>query len=560
MMRHIHTSILIVAVAVLTAACMKDDLELPLVKAEITDILVQGQCGPTGDGEPVSVIDKDCRRVEIYIDDQVDIKSLYLKRLEVSNDAMVTLPDYGLTFDPKEGLMPTLDFSDSIRFVLDTYQKYEWTVVARQIITREVELEGQVGKAVIDPENRVVIAYVSPSENLSAVKVNKMILSGIHGSITPDPTGKVLDFRNRHTFDVKYAYADEPETWSVYVYRAEQEISTTASVFPHSVRAYVSGAMQNNATPIVEYRREGEDTWTRLAENQVQTTITGFTAEIGGLTPGATYQCQVTAAGSKSEIQTFTTAAVQQVENGGFDDWHSVGEGTKTLYNPWSEGQSSYWDTGNKGATTVGASNSRGVTEGGRTYADLQSKYIVIKFAAGNIFTGTYLKTDGTNGILSFGRPFSSFPTRLQFEYRYTTAPMNKGGGKWDEAYSRYMTKETYESLRGQNDTCQVFVALIGNKDEENYEGTTYPFIVRTRPSELKLFTPNSDNVIAYGQFTSGSNQQDWKTIEIPISYRFTDRKPKYIVIVACSSKFGDYFIGSDEARLQIDNMKLMYE
>ena len=122
------------------------------------------------------------------------------------------------------------------------------------------------------------------------------------------------------------------------------------------------------------------------------------------------------------------------------------------------------------------------------------------------------------------------------------------------------MTKETYESLRGQNDTCQVFVALIGNKDEENYEGTTYPFIVRTRPSELKLFTPNSDNVIAYGQFTSGSNQQDWKTIEIPISYRFTDRKPKYIVIVACSSKFGDYFIGSDEARLQIDNMKLMYE
>ena len=559
-MRHIYTSILFIAVVFLAASCTKDDLEFPLVKAEITDILVQGQCGPTGEGEPVSVIDKDRRRVEIYLDDQVDIRSIYLKRLEVSNNATVTLPDYGLTFDPKENMKPILDFSDSIRFVLNTYQKYEWTVVARQIITREIELEGQVGQAVIDTENRVVIAYISPSEDLSAVKVNKMVLAGIHGSITPDPTGKILDFRTRHTFEVKYAFADTSETWSVYVYHAEQEMSTTASVFPHSVRAYVSGTMQNNASPVVEYRQEGEDSWTELAASKVKTTVTGFTAEIEGLTPGTKYQCQVTAAGSTSEIQSFTTAAPQQVENGGFDDWHCVGEGTKALYNPWLEGQSGYWDTGNKGATTVGASNSRGVSEGGRTYADLQSKYIVIKFAAGNVFTGTYLKTDGTNGILSFGRPFSSFPTKLQFDYRYITAPMNKGGGKWDEAYSRYMTKETYESLRGRNDTCQVFVALIGDKDEEDYGGTTYPFIVRTRPSELKLFTPNSDNVIAYGQFTSGNNQQDWKTIDIPIKYRFTDRMPKYIIIVACSSKFGDYFIGSDEARLHIDNMKLMYE
>ena len=93
-----------------------------------------------------------------------------------------------------------------------------------------------------------------------------------------------------------------------------------------------------------------------------------------------------------------------------------------SLHNPWKEGSVSFWDTGNRGATTVGASNSTYGTEDGRTYANLQSKFIVIKFAAGNIFTGAYLKTDGSNGILSLGRPFTGRPTKLQFDYTYKSS------------------------------------------------------------------------------------------------------------------------------------------
>ena len=198
--------------------------------------------------------------------------------------------------------------------------------------------------------------------------------------------------------------------------------------------------------------------------------------------------------------------------------------------------------------------------EGSRTFAHLQSKYIVIKFAAGNIFTGKYLETDGTNGVLSFGQPFASFPTKLQLDYSFKTSTINKGGGKWDDSYGKYISRATYDGLLGQPDSCNVYVALIGDKDEEVYKDVLYPFIVRTRPSTLKLFSPNSDNVIAFGSMTKGDDVPEWTTTTIPLQYRFTNRQPKYIVIVAASSKYGDYFVGGSETLLKIDNLKLLYE
>ena len=76
----------------------------------------------------------------------------------------------------------------------------------------------------------------------------------------------------------------------------------------------------------------------------------------------------------------------------------------------------------------------------------------------------------------------------------------------------------------------------------------------------MKLFSPKSDNVIAYGQMSQGNSVSEWTTETIQLNYRYTDRTPKYIIVVACSSKFGDYFIGGDESLMQLDNMKLLYQ
>lgn len=554
-----------VVLLALSSCAIKDDLPLPVQKAVITAFEVEGQCDATGEGYAVANIDKETRTVELYVDDRVDISRLRVKRMEVNFDASIAIKDTDTGFPEKSfytsgSSCPVVDFSHEVTFTLTTYQVYHWKVRVHQIIKREVEVENQVGVPVIDSVNHNVVLYVAPNQDLRSVKVHKMILAGIHSKISPDPTGQILDFSRRRTFLVTYAWMNTPVSWDVYIYNADKSLSTSAVVFPHANKAYVSGDMQNGTTPVVEYRQQGSSTWNTVPADKMQIGTASYQAEINSLLPGTDYECQVTAGGVSSGVHSFRTAPNLQLENTSFDDWHVVGSGNQALYNPWAESGSCYWDTGNRGATTVGASNSTFGTDGNRTYANLQSKYIVIKFAAGNIFTGTYLKTDGSNGILSFGRPFDSFPTKLQFDYTYQSSTVNRGGGKWDDKYSRYISKQTYDEMRGKPDSCCVYIALIGDKDEEEFNGVTYPFIIRTKISELHLFNPNSENVIAYGQFTSGDTQSAWTTKTITLDYHYKDRTPKYIVVVCSSSKYGDYFIGGDASLLKIDNLKLLYD
>ena len=50
----------------------------------------------------------------------------------------------------------------------------------------------------------------------------------------------------------------------------------------------------------------------------------------------------------------------------------------------------------------------------------------------------------------------------------------------------------------------------------------------------------------------------DWEELAIDLTYR-SDRKPKYIVIVGTSSIYGDYFVGSDQSVLWLDDLSLEY-
>ena len=559
------SSVCTVCALLLVSCDIKDDLPLPLVKSEITAFEVVGQRGADGETFAAAQIDKDTRTIEVFVDDRTPVNKIELKSVQVSNNAAVGVETrQGVeplrSFIPSGGTYPVMDFSSSRTFVLSTYQRYKWQVNVRQVVYREVAFDGQVGVAVIDTVNHNVLAYVSSGHSLKNVKVEKFTLGGIHGTVRPDPTGTEQDFRMVRKYSVKEYCSEKATDWYVYVYNADESQSVTAEVFPYAVSAHVSGHKQSGTVPTVEYRKAGTLEWTALSADLVKCADVSYTADIRPLEPGTAYECRAKEGNAVSSVTEFTTAKALQLENGSFDNWHTEANGKQVLYCPWAEGGSDYWDTGNRGATTVGASNSTYGTEGERTYANLQSKFIVIKFAAGNIFTGKYLKTDGTNGVLSFGRPFDSFPTGVRFDYKYKTSVVNRGGGKWDDNYSKYITRETYDGLRGKPDSCQVYVALIGDKSEQMYEGVTYPLLIKTRPSELQLFSPTDDNVIAYAQMTKGENVTEWTSETLTFRYRHTDRVPKYIIAVASSSKYGDYFIGGDESLLQVDDMRLLYE
>ena len=559
--------LLLIAVVALVSCAIKDDLPLPIRKTQITAFEVEGQCDESGENYAEATIDKDKSTIDVYVDDRVDISRLRIKRMEVSLDAKIKVEGSSAYF-PEQSFSavgdacPTLDCTEEVTFVLTTYQTYRWKLRVHQVIKREVEVDNMVGNAVIDDVNRNVIIYVTPNQDLRTVKVRKLTLGGVHGKVDPDPTGQTLDFNMYpRTFQVTYAWTDTPVSWDVYVYNSEQgSAATTAEAFPHANKAYIFGNMQNGSTPVVEYREKGSTAWVSLTADKVTVTTSSYEAVITSLVPGTDYECQVTAGGASSGICSFTTAPILQMENSSFDDWHTVGSGTKVLYNPWQEGGTSYWDTGNRASSAVAFSITTMGTEGNRTFANLQSKALAGKLAAGNIFVGSFIKLEHLNGRLSFGRPFNSFPTKLQFDYTYKTSEI-ANVGKWDDSYAQYINKDMFERLRGEPDSCCVYIALIGDKDEEEYEGVRYPFLVYTLPgNQLHLFNPNSENVIAYGQYTSGEDQTEWKTQTISLSYRYKYFTPKYIVVVCSSSKYGDYFTGGASSLMQIDNLKLLYD
>ena len=554
----------------LSSCAIKDDIPFPFVEGAITAFEVEGQCDANGNEGGTAVIDNNARTVKAYVNDLVDISHLKITRMETSNDAAVIMDSvvyqssdiYPLQEYTKRSSFSDFraDFSYEQEFTLRTYQDYIWKVSVEQIIDRQIEIEGQVGKAVIDPDDRVAIVYVGNNQDLKRLKVRKFQLGGEHGAVVPDPTAAaVYDFSEARKFYVRNGWSEQSYLWNVYVYITEASVSTTANVFPRSVSATVSGDLPNGTSPRVEYHRQGLSDWLTVPESQIRKTPTTYEAEITGLQPSTIYDYRVTAGTSATLVQSFTTATATPLENGSFDNWSISGTGTQAVYQPWGDGQQSFWDTGNRGATTVGASNSTYVDEGGRRFANLQSKYIVIKFAAGNIFTGKYVETDGTNGVLSFGRPFNSFPTKLRFEYKYKTSPINRMGGDWKEAWGRYISRDMYENMKGKPDSCSVYIAL-GDWEPVMYKNTECPYLIRTRPSELHLFDLKDEHIIAYAQLTKGEDVPEWTTETLTLDYRVKNRQPKYIIVVASSSKYGDYFTGGDQSLLQVDNMELLYE
>lgn len=484
MFKKVFSLFIALPLVVLFAGCaIEDDIPYPFIESAITAIEVEGQCNDTGTGAGSAVINNAKHTVQLYVDESVDLSRVSIKRLEVSNDATISVKKGAINSAafPSKSFRETsdaeatrVDFTAPVEFKLTTYQDYDWTVSASQVIRGE------------------------------------------------------------------------------------------ADVFARCTSATVSGEIKGGIVPTFEYSIEGSDQWIQVPAADMTSASDRYKAELTGLTPGTSYAYRLQYGASSPSTGTFATAPAVQLPNSSFDYWSSVGEGTRTLWLPQAEGDETFWDTGNRGATTVGASNSTGVTEGDRTYANLQSKYIVVKFAAGNIFTGDYLATDGTNGILGFGREFSSFPKSLKFDYKFKSAAINRGG-KWEEPYARYLDKEFFDGLKGSKDPFQIYIALLddfvddADREANTYDGKVYPFLIRTKPSNIKLFDPTDPRIIAYNQLTESGDAEDWTTYELPLEYRYTDRKPKYIVIVVSSSKYGDYFTGYDKTLLQLDNLELVY-
>lgn len=521
--KHIYKllSTLLLTMMATVTSCIDNDVPYPHIQANIISIEAEGQ-------SRAAAIDSVNCTVTFYFPENVDIYNVNISNYTVSSNTEVV----------DDAFSQPLDLSETATITLHNYYDWTWQFSAVQSIERYFTVEGQIGSSVIDIPARRVITYVNENMDLNNLKVETCKLGPEGCTQSPDLAGRTVDFS--HSVQVVVSNHGRREIWTIYIEKTEAKV-TTSSVDAWTNVAWVYGEAEAGAENTIQYRKKGETEWTTVPDSWLTHNGGSFYARLIHLDAATTYEARAVSGEETGASIEFTTGLATQVPNSGFDDWWLDGK----VWCPWAQNGEQWWDTGNKGATTLGASNSQPTTDthnGTGQAALLETKFIGIgsvgKLAAGNIFVGSYVATDGTNGILSFGHAFTQRPTRVRGYLKYTTAPIN-------------YTSSGFESFKDQPDTCIVWCALI---DQDT------PFEIRTRPTNRQLFDANGSYVVGYGKVEYGHNVDNYTQFEFTIDYKSTSRVPKYILLTASASKYGDYFVGGSGAVLYLDDIELLYD
>lgn len=537
------------SLACVLTGCIENDIPYPVVKAEIQEIETNGFVS--------SSIDKAARSASILVDDTVDLRTLRITKFLVTEGTIIVpdsiackdaslFPDSGfVSVDSLPATVNTgINLLSPATFVLRTYQDYPWQISAKRNIQRKFSLKAadgsdvQVGTPIVDEENRKVIIYVSKDTDLGNLKVQEMRLGSSIAKTEPLPE-TITDFRRARTFEV--TAFDVTETWSVSVVHYE---GTGASLSVWAKRAYLTGVAKEGTTIDIQYRQKGEEIWDQVFDDEITFNEDGtFSAAMRHLVPATEYEYKATIGTQTYDVTGFTTDVAAQLPNSGFEDWWM---NTKNIWFVYAEGQEKFWDTGNTGSALA----NKNVTvyddskpHGGKRSIKLASENVIIKFAAGNLFAGEYVKTDGTDGILDFGRPFTARPTTLKGWFKYACKPITHISDDQEDRFE--------DAQKGMNDKAHIYIAL---------GDWTAPVRIQTKKSKRQLFDKNDAHIIAYQEMIVDKTVGDWTEFKLKLDYRSLTRKPTYIVIVASASKYGDYFTGGDGSTLWLDDFELIYE
>ena len=512
-----------VLIATVFTGCIKNDLPYPRIQQNILVLEADGQ-------SRASVIDSTNLTVSLFLGEDVNIESVSFKEFKVTPGAEVN----------KDLLQGTFDLTKTLYVDLVKYQTYQWAIKAQQSITRYFTLEGQIGESVIDPIGLRVIVNVPSSSNLKNLTLESIKL-GPEGITTYNPqmvVGEKYDFS--HPFIITTSFHDTIEEWTVYVQTIESNVSTE-SVDAWSQVMWAYGTCPSHTTGSFQYRKSTDTNWIDVDASKVTQNSGTFYCCIPHLEPLTEYVVRAVSNGEYGNEITVITAETANIPDGSFNQWWL----NNKIWCPWNEGGTPYWDTGNTGAAMLGQSNvvptDHTVTGEGQA-AELNTKFVGVfgigKIAAGSIYTGTFKKIDGTNGILDFGRPWKIRPTKLKGYYQYKTADIDYTNSEW-------------EDLKGRPDSCHIYVALTN---------WTEPYEIRTNPNNRQLFNKDADYIIGYGELIYSGTMTEYQPFEIEIKYKNTYQTPNYLQITCAASKYGDYFTGGSGAVLYVDEFSFDYD
>lgn len=529
---------MLLLLAAVLCGCIKNDIPFARIPLSITALKVEGQIGTT------SFSEKD-RTATVTLAETVNPKKVKIDSIGYTDKAVAALSSGDV-----------IDLTNDVEVTLSLYQDYVWKIMRNQPIERRLTVSNQVGNAVFDEDKRLVTINITKSASLKDVELVDLKLgptgAAYNGSTEGLPAVSWNRYANYAETTIHVTYSDFiDEEWTVKVYNSDSDVLTERADGWVNV-AWMYGAGVAGTECGFEYREAGAENWIAVPKEYVTVNGGQFYARVPHLKANTTYECRAFSDGQRAKEVQFSTVDMGSFPNMGFEDWH---KSEKSVICPWAKDGSVFWDTGNHGSAIVGeknvTTNVPDIRPGstGKYAACLSSQNILgVKFAAGNLFVGEYKKTQGTNGILGFGREFVSYPTALKGWFKYKTAPITE-------------VSKGYEKLKSQPDTCIVWVALGDWELTQNAEtGQKTAVEIRTdNNNNGKYFDKNDPHVIAYGEMTCGEDVNEYKSFEVKLDYRATNRVPTSLLIVCSASKYGDYFTGG-ECVMWIDDFSLVYD
>ena len=271
----------------------------------------------------------------------------------------------------------------------------------------------------------------------------------------------------------------------------------------------------------IAYSADGA-TWTELdatASGDYYTAVgAGFSAE-----KNYSYKLIVNSADSGKAL-VHATAMGNQLPNANFESWSD----DKTLGGLWSSGNNSF-------VTLMKKASGRN----GGSCAFLDSQAAVGKFAAGNLFTGSFEMNISTmSGKVTFGKDFTfnASPKSLSFWMKNTQGTINYGD----------------KSSGTDKYTAMVLIT----------DGRTYTVDTTDESSFLTFDSLSTQpGIIAYGYIHSDDSNADWvmKTVELTYVAGYENMTAKKISVSFTPSGYGDYWCGSTESEMYVDDVVLNY-
>ena len=297
-------------------------------------------------------------------------------------------------------------------------------------------------------------------------------------------------------------------------------------------------SFSSNAT--VGYRAEGQE-WKHInitasgVSNIYNATATDFSA-------GKRYEYALFEDGVQVGKSLFVnTPAGAQIPEAGFEVWSTASDEAMC---PAADPNNLFWDTGNHAtAGLVGEQLTVSSTDVRAGSNSTHSAYMhsikaavagIGKFAAGNLFVGRFVTVAGMGGVVEFGRAFefTARPKAIRFWIKNNQGTINEG------------------SYTTGTDMLKIFCCLATRKYTVN---TNY---------ESSFFNPSfeTEGIIAYAYWDSKESRSEWTQIELPIDYKPGETtKPTTLVLTFTCSGYGDYFTGSTNSYMYVDDVEFVY-